>query len=217
MAFLRGLSSLQRFAAASSLLRAARVLKKPSSSSLGTGAQKGKRWVQHLDTALLSPFLPALCCTPTAPLPLAGGLMPLQGYSLPQPGALLSPLMPICSSWLPLPKPEEEIPLRRGEGQQSIPAHGTVQGLGNYWDGPGADPQLLQHQPFPDAGGEGVRSPQWTGQNDLPSCVSLVNRNEPKLMAGIISQLFTAVSDYQAAYSCCLSQSPALATALPAD
>ena len=98
MAFLWALSSGQLFSVASSLLLVAQVLKKPSSSSLGIGGQQGKWWVQDLDTALLSPFLLVLCCAPKAPLPLARELVPRQDYSLLQPGALLSPLVPICSS-----------------------------------------------------------------------------------------------------------------------
>lgn len=149
MAFLWGLSSGQLFSVASCLLLVAQVLKKPSSSSLGIGVQQGKQRVQDLDTALLSPFLPVLCCLPKAPLLLVMGLVPPQHSSLPQPGALLSPPVPICFSWLLLPKSEEEISLSRGEGegqqssgQQCIPVHGTTQVLRNYWDGPGFDPQL---------------------------------------------------------------------------
>lgn len=137
-----------------------------------------------------------------------------------QPGALLSPQVPICSSWLMLLKPEEELSLSR-VGERASRARDSNASLRmaqhKGWGSIGMDQASIHSShntnPFQIGSGEGARSPQWMWGDDLPSYVSLVNRN--KLITGIVSQLFMAVSYYQDAYFCYLSRSPALAMALP--
>lgn len=156
MAFLWGLSSRQLFSVASSLPLVAQVLKKPSSSSLGRGGGSRRNSGCRIPTQLCSHHF----CLPQAPLPLARGLVSPQDFSLLQPGALLSPSLSICSSWLLLPSPEEEISPSRGEGwaAELRPAlhprarHNARDGESLGWT------KLLHHQPFPRDGGEGVRS-----------------------------------------------------------
>lgn len=105
-------------------------------------------------SALTISASPLLLPTP-APLTLAGACASSGLFSASARGTFVT-----TSAHL-LGKPEEERAQRsrEGEGQQScgqrcFPVHSTMQGLGNYWDGPGFDPQLLQHQPFLDASGK---------------------------------------------------------------
>lgn len=109
----------------------------------------------------------------------------------PIPGALLPAPIPLCWPWLLLPAPDDTS-LSRAEGEAAELGHA-----------------LVHSSPIT------APSHVLVGRCRKPVHRSSVNRNEPKLVTSIISQLFMAVSYYQAEYSCSSSQYPTCAAALP--
>lgn len=140
----------------------------PAAAAWALGAA-GEQWLVVQDLSV-APFSLSPLLLPS-PLPLARGVFTPWAYSLLQPEALLSSPVPICSSWLLLPKPEEEMGVSRGRERASrarASNASTVPRMGSYWDEPVFAPQLLQHQPPPGASGEGVRAHSGQGRMIYP-------------------------------------------------
>lgn len=161
------LAVLWGFSSVAFSLLVAQVLWEPS-SSWGSRATVGG----GCKTSTWHCSLSVLCCSPAlSPLPW--------GFSLPGPIPCSSQrhfchhqcpsALPGCCCYQNLRKKCGQAGGRRGPAELRPVMHPcTVPGMGSYWDEPGFDPRLLQHQPSAGAGEEGAKAHSGQGRTIYP-------------------------------------------------